>query len=138
MLAAAARPGIAVLTDPAGPVKVVAFSQDGKTLASSGDGTIRLWDVTTRQQIGNPFADPGVVNSLAFSPDGKTVASGEGGASQSGTVRLSPASGMGPAARHDLGTTWPGYVSIMVWPGRCRQLEAGRGAGGGGRSRLRR
>ncbi len=39
---------------------------------------------------------------------------------------LSPASEMGPAVRHDLGTTWPGYVSIMVWPGRCRQLGAGR------------
>src|SRR6266566_379998 len=54
------------------------------------------------------------------------------------TAEVSPASEMGPAARHDLGTTGPGYVSIMVWAERCRQLGAGRGAGGGGRSRLRR
>ena len=27
---------------------------------------------------------------------------------------LSPAREMGPAVRHDLGATWPGYVSIMV------------------------
>ena len=53
-------------------------------------------------------------------------------------VALSPASEMGPAARHDLGTTWPGYVSIMVWLGRGRQPGVRRGAGGGGRSRLRR
>jgi len=51
---------------------------------------------------------------------------------------VSPASEMGPAARHDLGTTWPGYVSIMVWLGRGRQPGVRRGAGGGGRSRLRR
>ena len=38
-----------------------------------------------------------------------------------GSGDVSPASEMGPAVRHDLGATWPGYVSIMVWPGRCRQ-----------------
>ena len=38
---------------------------------------------------------------------------------------MSPAGEMGPAVRHDLGTTWPGYVSIMVWPGRCRQPGRG-------------
>ena len=55
MLAAAARPGIAVL--PAtGAVNSVAFSPDGKTLASgSADGTVRLWDVATHQQIGSPL-----------------------------------------------------------------------------------
>ena len=99
MLAAAARPGIAVMNDPTGPVEVVAFSRDGKTLASSGDGMIRLWDVATRQQIGHPFfTQGGVVNSLAVSPDGKTVASGEGGASQVGMVRL-----WDVATRHQIG-----------------------------------
>ena len=38
-----------------------------------------------------------------------------------GSGDVSPASEMGPAVRHDLGATWPGYVSIMVWLGRGRQ-----------------
>jgi WD40 repeat protein len=64
----------------------VAFSRDGKTLVSgSADGTVRLWDMATRQQIGDPLTtDAGMVHSVAFSPDGKTLVSG----SADGTARL--------------------------------------------------
>jgi WD40 repeat protein len=56
----------------------VAFSPDGKTLVSgSDDGTVRLWDVAARTQIGKPLAGhKDGVRTVAFSPDRKALATG--------------------------------------------------------------
>src|SRR5271166_6208085 len=90
MLSAAALPGIAVLAGSAGPVTSVAFSHDGKTLASADSGgTIVLWDMATRQRSGSIRASTvSPVTSVALSPDGKILASGSGSLVGDATVQL--------------------------------------------------
>jgi WD40 repeat protein len=67
------------------PAAAVGFSPDGRTLATAVDGTIRLWDTATQQEIGTPMAaDPGPAAAVAFSPDGRTLATAGG----DGTARL--------------------------------------------------
>ena len=59
-------------------VLTVAYSPDGKTLASSGssDGTIQLWDAERGEHTKTLKGHGDTVRSLAFSPDGKTLVSG--------------------------------------------------------------
>jgi WD40 repeat protein len=68
-----------------GAVYAVAFSTDGKTMASGGaDKTVKLWDYGAGKVLHNLEGHKNSVFTVAFSADDKFVASG----SQDNTIRL--------------------------------------------------
>ena len=121
---------VGILHGDTGPIESIAFSPDGTTLASgSADGTARLWNVATHQQVGSPLTaiTPCPVTSVAFSLDGQTLAGG----GDYGTVQLWDVA-THDHARFPADLPTPTLSSIAISPD-GRTLAAG---GDGGRVRL--
>ncbi|MFS8086781.1 MAG: WD40 repeat domain-containing protein, partial [Acidobacteriota bacterium] len=61
-----------------GEINAIAFSPDGRTLASGGrwDEAIKFWDLASGKELRTLPVHGYTVRSLAFSPDGRKLASG--------------------------------------------------------------
>ena len=69
----------------AGELSVARLSPDGQTIATASfDGTTRLWNSATSEQIGPPLKHGAAVTWAEFSPDGTLLAS----CSEDGTARV--------------------------------------------------
>jgi serine/threonine protein kinase len=87
------------LTGHGDVVLAVAFSPDGRTLASgASDRTVRIWDTATGRSISTSKEHRGVVLDLAFSPDGSRLAS----AGDDASVRLWQTDTWKPVAKLEL------------------------------------
>lgn len=95
----------------------VALSPDGNYLASAGrDGTARVWNLTTRQELIR-LTHGGPVEAVAFSRDGATLSTG----SFDGTARLWEL----PSGRELLRATHPGGSEVVAFSPDGRQIASG-------------
>src|ERR1700722_15730001 len=72
---ATSEDGVVPLKGHSGTVSCVAYSRDGKFLASGAkDGTLIVWGVATRKPLHQIPGHKDMVVTAAFSPDGKLLA----------------------------------------------------------------
>ena len=98
-------------------VDAVAFSPDGKYMASGGrDGSARLWSLSSGHEVIRlPHAAP--VNAVTFSSDGTML----GTASYDGTARLWDV----PSGREQLRAVHPGGAEVVSFSPAGRYLASG-------------
>jgi WD40 repeat protein len=82
------RPVIGEMTTPNDLVQSLAWSGDGKWLATGGYGHLRIWDVKSQKLARDIGKLAGRVTAAAFTPDGSMLAAADGEASSPASIHV--------------------------------------------------
>ncbi len=116
---------VAVLRGHTQPVECLAFSRDGKKLASgSFDATVRIWDFPSGAEPRVYRGHSAAIAAIAFHPDGRRLASASMGDRLAGEIQLwDAATGQNPQSLRGHSSLCP---SPFVPPRRPSSGVAGR------------
>jgi WD40 repeat protein len=113
-------------------VESVAFSPQGRLLASAGHGGIQLWDTATWQSVRRLTGHCEEVRCLAFSPDGRVLAAGDRGHAVK-LWRVEDGAALTPCEQHDgfvtgIDLSAKGVVASAARDGKVRlwSMDSGR------------
>ena len=110
-------------TGHAKSVNAVAWSPDGKRVASgSDDTTVQVWNVSNGSHIFTYHGHTDAVNTVAWSPDGRRIASGSGDLEFTGDVQVWNASNGGQAFTY---TGQSEDVETVAWSPDGRRIASG-------------
>ena len=102
------RPLLAELRGHADAVQSLAWSPDGKLLASGGYGRVNLWDVAAKKTVRELTEVSGRVTAMAFSPDGATLFTADGYPGEPGSMRR------WSVADGKMQQTWEGHADTIL------------------------